>query len=250
MAENQPVHDKRAVLKRTMRALNGTVETLSMLERDPPLVKLAELERIGAYDITGLREAGNDILHLASSVNDYRRRYWQLENNIKQSFISTMRSKGYLPASSREVDSLKGSMPEALIKGDDRVWKYSYDRYIVTISEQVGRDGSDAPTSEEVWDLIERKWAPRIDDLVRKVNVLIPQILSLRSRLRSLLRSPDRAWKEVRVKDPKVTQVRRPIRPIMVMRRPIPVQKPPRRPRKRLVGGPKRQVIGPEGGGR
>ncbi len=225
-----------------------TVETLSQLERDPPLVQLAELERAGAYDLTGLRETGNDVLHLAASVNDYRRRYWQLENSIRQSFISSMRSRGYLPAFSREVDSLKVSLPEALIKGDDRVWKYTYDRYIVTISEQVGRDTSGAPTSEEVWTSLEGKWAGRTDGLVSKVNTLIPQMLALRSRLRSFLRSPDRAWKDVRVRGPKVTPVKRPIRPIMVIKRPIPVQKVPRRPRKRLLGGPKRQVIGPKGG--
>jgi hypothetical protein len=161
-----------------------------------------------------------------------------------------MRSRGYLPAFSREVDSLKGSIPEALIKGDDRVWKYTYDRYIVIISEQVGRDMAGAPTSKEVWDLMERKWASRIDVLLAKVNTLIPQILTLRSMLRSFLHGPDRPWKDVRVRGPKVTPVKRPIRPIMVMKRPIPDQRPPRRPRKRLLGGPKRQVIGPEGGHR
>jgi hypothetical protein len=64
------------------------------------------------------------------------------------------------------------------------------------------------------------------------------------------MRSPGREWRDVRVRDPKVTQVRRPIRPVMVIKRPIPLQKVPRRPRKRLIGRPKRHVIGPEGEGK
>jgi hypothetical protein len=241
--------DRDSTLRRMIKSLNGSISTLSNLERDPPIVIIANMERDNVFQITGLIESGKESIRVASSLNDYRREYWKLELLIKQAFIEILKKEGYLPGRSLEVESLRNALPEALIKGDGRIWIYSYDHYIGKISERVGRSPQNAPSGEEIWKKLESRFNRRMETLVEKVNRTLPLVFHLKSKLRSLIGHPELDLGDLNVRKPKISPVQRPITKVIVVRRPIPLPKKGKIPRKRILKRPKHQVVEPGDGG-
>ncbi|MGA1819518.1 MAG: hypothetical protein ACMUHU_00765 [Thermoplasmatota archaeon] len=245
MAEQIP--DRSRTLRMVLKALNGTVKTLSSLKRDPPIVELAHLQMNGIFRINNLSEMEAELFALLSRINGYRSKYWSLEKAIMQSFLRYMKKKRYLPSFSPEIDSLKIALPEALILGDERIWVYSYDQYIVNISDKVGRRPELAPKGIEVYEEAMGSFSSDIQGIVNTANQLLPEILIFSSRVKAALRSSDRNWSEIRVKKPRVHLIERPIRKAVIVKRPLPLPKKPKRPRRKVLKGPKHHIIGPEG---
>ncbi len=234
------------VIRKIMRSLNGSVDTLSDLSRDPPIVAIANLERNGDLSREGLKGVRIESMKLATSMNEYRREYWKLEMLIKQSFVDILKKAGYLPGRSLEVESLRNALPEALIKDDERIWIYSYDHYIHKIAENVGRPADEAPTGKEAWSMLRSRFDRRIEKIVYRANQIIPEIFYLKARLSSLVGTETSDLDMIRVRRPMVSKVERPIKKVIVIKRPLPIPRKGRRPRKRILKRPKIQVIGPE----
>jgi len=244
MAEEIP--DRSRTLRLVLKALNGTVKTFSDLKRDPPIIEMAHLQMNGIFRMNDLSEMESDRFKLHSKVNEYRSKYWTIERAIMQSFLRYMKKKRYLPSSSPEVESLKIGLPEALIKGDERIWVFSYDQYIINISERVGRKPELAPKGDDVYDEMARNFANDIQALVALANELMPVILVFSSKVKAALRSPDKVWSEIKVKRPKVKLIERPIRKAVIVKRPLPLPKKPKRPRRKVLKRPKHHILGPE----
>ncbi|MFW3146739.1 MAG: hypothetical protein ACMUIE_08015 [Thermoplasmatota archaeon] len=236
-----------SVYRRTLKSINGTIEVLSKLERDPPITVVANMEMNGELALLIDREIGRDILALMGKVNEYRSSYWKLENRIKQGFISLLKKAGYLPSSSPEVVSLKNALPMELIKGDGKLWIFSYDYYIENISSRVGRSREKAPKGKEVWAAMEADYGRSIDELEKQVNELLPLLHITKAKLLRMLKGGQIPWKEIKIKNPKVSLVKRPVKKIIIVKRPIPLPRKPRRPRKKILKRPELRVIGPEG---
>jgi len=245
MAEEIPNRSK--TLRLALKALNGTVKTLSDLKRDPPIIEMAHLQMNGIFRINGLSEMEMELFGLLSGVNTYRSRFWTLEKAIMQTFLRYMKKKRYLPSSSPEIESLKIGLPDALIGGDERIWVFSYDQYIVNISDRVGRKPELAPKGAEVYEEMSRTFSKDILGIVALANDLLPQILVFSSKVKAALRSQDREWSEIKVKRPKVRLIERPIRKAVIVKRPLPLPEKPKRPRRKVLKRPKHRVVGPEG---
>ena len=124
------IPSRSRTLRKVLKALNGTERVLTQLERDPPIVELANMQMTGTFQMNDLKDIEAELFHLLSRVNRYRSLYWKAEISMMQSFLRYMKKRKYLPSSSQEIDSLKIALPEALIKGDGRIWTYSFDQYI------------------------------------------------------------------------------------------------------------------------
>ncbi|MBN1538825.1 MAG: hypothetical protein JW939_01670, partial [Candidatus Thermoplasmatota archaeon] len=169
--------DRTRTLRMVLRSLDGTVSVLTKLDRDPPFIEMAHLQMTGVFVKMGLEELEADLMPLLSRVNEYRSVYWMLERSIMQAFLSYMNRKRYLPSSSPEVNSLKSGLPEAMIKGDGRIWIYSYDQYIGAISGMVGKKPELAPKGSEVFRDLEQLYAREIRRIVGIANGLLPELL-------------------------------------------------------------------------
>ncbi len=233
-----------SVYRPILKTLNSMIRSLSKLERDPPISKIAWMEVRG--ELRGPNEMRDELLSMASKVNRYRKDYWDTERRIKQDFLTDLRRSGYLPSSSKEVNSLKRALPEELIRGDGRLWIYSYDQYIGTIAGQVGRKAEDAPKGEEIWNQFEGSYFKRMKKLVERANQVLPEIYRMKAKIRLAIKNPEREWVDLRVKRPRFVVVKRPIRHVMLMRKPIPLERKVRPPRKRIFKRPKMETIGPE----
>ncbi|MGA1866383.1 MAG: hypothetical protein ACMUFK_02815 [Thermoplasmatota archaeon] len=240
------IPDRTRTLRMVLRSLNGTVRVLTSLDRDPPIVEMAHLQMTGIFGKNGLKDLEAELMQLLSHVNEYRSAYWKLERSIMQAFLSYMRRKRYLPSSSLEINSLKRGLPEAMIKGDSRIWIYSYDQYIKTISGMVGKKPELAPEGSEVFRDLDRVYSRDIKRIVGIINELLPEILMLISKVRSYIRSPDREWMDIRVKRPKVKLVSRPVRKTVLIKRLLPLPKTVKLPRRRVLKRPEHRIVGPE----
>jgi hypothetical protein len=229
-----------------MRSINGSINTITELNRDPPILDIANLARSGEYTSNELEMIIKESLKLASSLNEYKREYWKLELLIKQDLMDRMKRSGYMPGRSIELESLRNALPESIIKGDERIWIYSYDHYIERISEQVGRRSSDAPRSEKLWKDIERNFVKRISSILKKVNDILPELYHFRSKLKYYLKEPSIDFNDIKIKKVKVSKVQRPIRKIIVIKKPIPLPKKVKSPRKRILKKGDVRIIGPE----
>lgn len=238
--------DRKTILRKITKTINGSIDTLSNIERDPPIVTIANLERDGSLKIEGLEDVRKESLRIATVLNEYRRSYWKMELLIKQHFLDIMKKRGYLPGRSLEVESLKGALPEALIKGDDRIWVYSFDHYGKKISSQVGRSVEGMPKGNEMWKMLEGRFGSRIEALIKKANGILPDLFYLKARIRPMISDDNISLDNVKVKRPKVTKVERPIKKVIVVRRPIPIPKKVKKPRKRILKRPEMETIGPE----
>lgn len=237
----------RTVLLRTvLRSLNGTLKIIIQLERDPPIIELAHIQMQNGFSRLDLSSMEKELFRLLSSINLYRSRYWNLERSIMQSFLRLLKNKKYLPSSSPEVDSLKAALPDAVIKDDDRIWIYSFDHYIVPISSKVGRKVENAPSGTEIFQTISKAQAKQVLELEKIGNELLPEIHLMKAKVQSMLKDPDREWDQLNVKRPKVTLIERPIRKVIVVKRPLPLPKQQKIPKKRILKRPEFQVIGPE----
>ena len=236
---------RATILKRLIKVMDGSIRVLRDLERDVPVVEVANMERAGHFDRPGLRGVGNDALRIASRLNSYKREHWSIEKEIRTRFNHYLGSRGFLPGSSKEVDSLKDALPDAMIKGDDRIWKFSYDQYIGTISGQVGRDPLTAPTSKEVWDVLENGQSRKIGSLVSRANALLPELTSMKDRLRGYMGAVDVEWSDVAVKERRTVPIERPVKKVLLVKRPVPLKKEVKRPQKKAFLRPKRIVVGP-----
>ncbi|MGA1848944.1 MAG: hypothetical protein ACMUHB_06355 [Thermoplasmatota archaeon] len=235
------------LLRAILKALNGTISSISNLERDPPIVRMANLQRSGELNDPLLLDMQRDLMMELKKVNDYRSHYWKLENSIKQSFLSYMRKKGYLPSISLEIDSLKNGLPEALIRDDPRIWVFSYDQYIGAIANRVGRKMEHAPKGQYVWDHFEKKYQKSITDLLKVANDCLPGIYHMKTRIRAWIKEQEKEWPMVHVKRPRITPIERPIRKTVVIKRPLPLPKQ-KMPRKKVLKKPEFHEIGPEEG--
>ncbi|OYT45743.1 hypothetical protein B6U90_02585 [Thermoplasmatales archaeon ex4484_6] len=233
------------LLRRVVRSLNGSIKVLSDLSRDPPIVEIANLERKGAFETNGLRSLGREVLAVASRMNEYRRRYWKMELLIKQAFMDMMRKRGFLPGTSREIESLKNALPGSLIKGDDRIWVYSFDHYLPDIAQGVGRPVTEAPSGKEVWDELEGRFLSRIENLIEMANSIMPDAYFLKNRIRAMIGKPNVGMDDINMKRPKIERITRPVRKVIVIKRPIPLPKKVRRPRKRVLKRLDHEVVGP-----
>ena len=240
--------ERNRIIKKVLKSLNGSVEKISKLERDVPITSIASMEMNNVFAESGIEDVGRESLRVGKRLNEYKKKYWKLEMLIRQHFLDILKKRGYLPGRSLEVESLAGALPEALIKGDERIWIYSYDHYLPKIAESVGRDVSGAPNGNEVWTAVEKRFKKRIDNLVDDANSALPEVFYLKSRLATLIRNRDLDLKDVRVRKPRVTRVERPIKKVMIVKRPIPLAGKVKKPRKRVLKKPSFEVIGPEDG--
>ena len=225
--------------------MNGSLDVISKLERDVPITIIASMEMNNVFRDVGIEDVGIETLRVAVRLNNYKRDYWKLEISIREFFIATLSKEGYLPGRSIEVESLANVLPESMIKGDERIWIYSYDHYITKIAERVGRDPGGAPTGQNVWGRISKRFDRRIKDLVNEANSILPEVFYLKARLTALIGKDDVRLDEIRVRKPKITLIERPIRKVMIVKRPIPIHTTVKRPKKRVLRKPKFEVIGP-----
>jgi len=239
------VRKRIKVLRSVLKHLNGMIRALSALERDPPIVKIANMQRADEFDHPVFRDMERELMSHLRKANEYRGNYWKVENSIKQSFLSFMRKKGYLPSISLEIDSLKNGLPEAMVRDDPRIWVYSYDQYIGAIAERVGRNKKDAPTGQDIWNHFEIKYRKEILCLLTIANECLPSIYHLKSKIRAWIKEPEKDWNMLHVKRPRVTPIERPIRRTFVIKRPLPLSKV-RPPRKKILKKPEFHEIGPE----
>lgn len=237
---------REKVIRKLLRSINGSIQTIESLERDPPIIPIANLTRSVDLDDREIGPILNRTLKLATDINEYKRDYWKLELLIKQGFIDLLKKRGYLPGRSIEVESLRNELPFSLIKGDGRIWRYSYDHYISKIAEQVGRPVSKAPGSDMIWISMEKKYEKKIADLLKRANNLLPDIYHMRALLKYCLKNPDADIDRLKLKKVRVTPVERPIKKVIVIKRPIPLPKKGKRPKKRVIKKPEVKVIGPE----
>jgi hypothetical protein len=237
---------RTGLLRMILRSLNGSLKTISQLERDPPIIELAHVQIQNGFMETDLIPLEKELFQLLSMINLYRAKFWKLERSIKQSFIKLLKVRKYLPSSSPEVDSLKSALPDAIIKDDDRIWVYSFDHYIGPISSKVGRKREDAPKGSEVFETISRSHDRETKEIEKIANDILPQVHILKAKVHSLLKDPDRDWNEIHIKRPKITSVKRPIQKVIVVRRPLPLPKKGKMPRKKVLKKPDFEMIGPE----
>lgn len=237
---------KTNLLRTVLRSLNGTLKTITQLERDPPIIELAHIQVQNGFIDSNLVSMEKELFSLLSNINLYRSRYWKLERSIMQSFLRLLKNKKYLPSSSPEVDSLKAALPDAVIKDDERIWVYSFDHYIIPISSRVGRKPENAPTGKETFDTISSAHSKQISEMEKIANELLPEIHIMKAKVQSMLKYPEKEWDHLHVKRPKVAFIERPIRKVIVMKRPLPLPKKSRAPKKRILKKPEFQTIGPE----
>jgi hypothetical protein len=234
------------LLRTVLKSLNGTLKTLAQLERDPPIIELAHIQMQNGFVDSNLVSMEKELFGLLSNINLYRSKYWRLEKSIKQSFLKILKDRKFLPSSSPEVDSLKNALPEAVIKGDERIWVYSFDHYIVPISSRVGRNPKDAPKGMEIFNGISTAHSKQTLEMEGIVNDLLPEIHLMKAKVHSLLKYPDKEWGALHIKRPKVAMVKRPIRKVIVVKRPLPLPKKGKAPRKKVLKKPEFRTIGPE----
>jgi hypothetical protein len=237
---------RTVLLRIVLRSLNGTLRTITQLDRDPPIIELAHIQMENGFKDNHLISMEKELFGLLSNVNLYRSKYWKLERSIMQSFLRSMKNKKFLPSSSPEIDSLKAALPEAIIKDDDRIWVYSYDHYIAPISSRVGRRPEEAPTGNEVFNTIAKNHSKQISDIEDIANELLPKIHLMKAKVQSLIKDQGKEWEQVHVKKPKVALVKRPIRKVIVLKRPLPLPKKGKIPKKKVLKRPEFRVIGPE----
>jgi hypothetical protein len=243
--DRKPSDIRKDLYRPILKVINKTIRSLTNLERDFPLSNIAWLEMNNVFDLHQSNELKRETMRISSKLNDYRRLYWDLQKRITQGFLTYMKRAGYLPSNSPEINSLKNFLPEMLIKGDSRIWIYSYDQYIQKIAIDVGRDPEDAPTGDEAWRYFS-SWTSRdIGKLLERANGILPSVYYFRAKLQKAIRDPSLNWDEIKVKRPKVEAVERPIRKFIIIKRPLPVHKKRKRPRKRILKSPKFGVIGP-----
>jgi hypothetical protein len=234
------------LLRTVLRSLNGTIKTITQLDRDPPIVKIANIQMQNGFKVEGFVDLEKELFILLNRVNKYRSKYWKIQGSITQSFLRLLKEKKYLPSYSLEVESLKNALPESIIKGDERIWVYSFDHYIKIISEKVGRDKKEAPSGDLVYTTISKKINREILELERTANDLLPDLHMLKGKVHSLLKDPGKTWGSINMKKPRVELVKRPIRKAIVVKRPLPIPKKGKMPRKKVLKKLDVQVIGPE----
>ncbi|MDG6224389.1 MAG: hypothetical protein QCI82_02630 [Candidatus Thermoplasmatota archaeon] len=152
---------------------------------------------------------------------------------------------GFSPSFSPQIETLANHLPRSLIIQDGRVWIFSYDTYIKDIASGVGRDWKEAPTGSDIFQRFEKKYHKDIQNLRHQADVLIREIDAFLSLLGEYLRSGN-AWN---VTELTPSQKRISIRSeaqLILIKRPYPLPRPPKRPRKRLFRRIKRKEIGPE----
>ena len=228
-----------------LKTLNRTISSMQNLERDLPISDVAWLDVNDIFDEYGADDVKKDTFRILKETNEYKSRYWKTERKIRQAFLSYMNKKGYLPSNSSELNSLKNYLPEMIIKGDGRIWIYSYDQYIKRIAEDVGRKAEDAPNGKEVWDHFSSFSKGDIDVILRKANKVLPKLHWLKAKIQMALRNKGHRWNDLRVKTPRIERVERPIRKFVIIKRPFPLDAKKKMPRKKIIKKPKFKTIGP-----
>lgn len=216
---------KRIIYRPIMKVLNQSISSLKKLDRDMPLSTIAWIEVNGYFRDPRLYDFGKYIIEISYYLNRYRKGYWELEGDIKRSFVIHMKKKGYLPANSKELESLKNSLPNAMIKGDERIWIYSYDHYISKISDDVGRNRENAPISSVIWSDLTTRYSKKIESIVFQANDILPDLYLTKAKIYRASRKPGLPWKNIRVKKPKVQFIERPIRRFIILKKPIPIER-------------------------
>lgn len=239
---------KKDVYRPVLKVINRTQDALSNLDRDFSISEIAWMDVGGLFEQYQLSDFRSDIMKIMDKLNRYRRIYWKLQQRLSQGFLSYMKKAGYLPSSSPEINSLKTNLSDMMIKGDGTVWIYSYDYYIRKISDMVGRSPDGAPSGRVTWDHFD-KWSRRdVDRIVKSANEIMPAIHRFKARIQMAIRHPERKWSDLHVKTPKVNMVSRPIRKLVIVKKPLPLDKNVKPPRKRILKKPKWEIIGPEDG--
>lgn len=236
---------KKDLFRPILKSLNGTITSLQKLERDLQISDIAWLDVRGVFEYYEVPEIERDTFKILKLANTYKKRYWKAERKIKQGFLSYMKRKGFLPSNSPELNSLKNNLPETIIKGDERIWIYSYDQYIDKIAEEVGRDKENAPPGRSVWKHFHEWSKSDIERILRDANGILPRLHWLKAKIQMALRNPHIRWSDLKVKTPRVETVERPIRKLMIIKRPFPLDSKKKMPKKRILKKPKLRTIGP-----
>jgi len=239
------IDENRDIIRPLIRMLNECIKVISNLERDPPITKFAWMDLEGMFDNTTLIEERRDLLRLSKDINQYRKKYWEIEKKIKREFINSMKRRGYLPSYSPEIETLKRALPEELIRGDGRIWRYSYDYYIEKIAQQVGRSKDKAIGSEEIWETLEKKHLVDIQKLFHQTNLLLPRMYGIKAKLSVRAKDKMTPWNKIRVKRIRTKMIERPLKHLIVIKKPIPVEKK-KKPKRRILKRQKVKVVRPE----
>ena len=238
--------EERRALKKISRILSDSVKSIRVLDRDFPITSIAWMALRGELQEID-EELRSDLILLAKNANDYKRRYWKMETSARQDLIHHMSRIGFAPSYSPQLETLANHLPKALLSKDGRVWIYSYDTYIKDIASGVGRDSSEAPTGKQLFERFKKKYLREVEGIRVKAEDLIRNMESFRSGIIDYIRN-GAAWS---LTSPAAEAKVMPLptgSKLMIIKRPYPLPKPLKVPRKRLFTRMKRKVIGPEVG--
>jgi len=230
--------------KKVLRVLIRTSDKVRSLERDFPITQIAWMSFNGELSSVEDTTFQKDLMALSKRTNDYRRRYWKLEEAIKQEFLSRMSKLRFSPSFSPEIETLRNNLPGSVLKDDGRLWIYSFDYYILEIAEKVGRDKTEAPKGEREYDHYQRKFKRDKQTLHSDALDLLGSMKAFISALKTFISSGN-AWKGV----PRSDRIPDRIggkRSIILIKRPFPIPKV-KKIRKNIFRSLKRETIGPEG---
>ncbi len=230
--------------KKVLRALIRTSDKVRTLDRDFPITQIAWMSFNGELGSIGDITFQKDLMALSKKVNEYKRRYWRLEEAIKQDFLHRMSKLRFSPSFSPELETLRTNLPASVLKDDGRLWIYSFDYYIQEIAKKVGRDPADAPTGEQEYLQYSRRFIREKESLHKEALDLLGSLNAFIAALKIFI-SSGTGWKGVERQDSQPDRIQNK-RPLILIRRPFPLPRT-KRPRKGIFRRLKRQTIGPGG---
>jgi hypothetical protein len=230
--------------KKVLRALIRTSDKVRTLDRDFPITQIAWMSFNGELDSIGDITFQKDLMTLSKKVNEYKRRYWKLEEAIKQDFLHRMNKLRFSPSFSPELETLRTNLPSSVLKDDGRLWIFSFDYYIREIAMKVGRDPADAPKGEHEYLHYSKRFIREKDSLHKEALELLGSLNTFIAALKIFI-SSGTGWKGVERPDGQPDRIQNK-RPLILIRRPFPLPRT-KRPKKSIFRRLKRQTIGPGG---
>jgi hypothetical protein len=232
--------------KKVLRILLHTSRKVRTLDRDFPITQIAWMSLNGELSSIGDPSFQRDLMSTSRKANEYRRRYWRLEEAIKQDFVHRMSKMKFSPSFSPEIETLRNNLPGSVLKEDGRLWTYSYDYYIKEIANKVGRDPSQAPAGDEEFRYYSDRFRRERTALHAEALSLLNELSAFIASLKDCIRN-DSAWTGIVARKVPVGRIEG-RKPLIILKRPFPLPKV-KRPRKGIFRRLKRQTIGPEGPG-
>ena len=230
--------------KKLLTILRKTENKVRTFDRDFPLTHIAWMVLNGELAAIEDPEFHKDLMALSRKANDYRRRYWKIEEAIKQDFIHRMSKLRFSPSYSPEIDTLKSNLPNAVMKDDGRLWTYSFDYYIGEIAKKVGRNKEEAPSGSSEFSHYSNRFSRDVKTLRNDALDLLRYIATFSSKLDNFISTGTRwtALGNVQTISPKIGMKKQ----MIILKRPFPLPKKSK-PKKRLFRRMKRETVGPGG---